>query len=503
NYQFFSMRNSRIIRLVRLLSAAELRKFVQFVESPFFNQNEKLLKMARIIHESAPDFGEASLKKERVFKLIYGEAAVYEEQKIHDLVSLLHRLFEKYLTIQQIEKDPITQNRYLLTALADRNEGDHFKRVYKSTLKKLGQKKHEIPMYHLQEFLLEEQVAVFAQKNGKYKEANTSLGKLVKELDIFYLVERLKYVIEKINRQQALQSSPETEEFDFFHQMIKELDRDMVLKVPIVKIYLQVYLMLTDFEVEIYFTDLISLLDTHAEEISPHELFAVYSQAQNYCIKKVNSGKREFLESLFAIYQSMLDRGLLIRNGFMHQHVYKNITSNALYLQKYEWTLEFLNTYKRKLPPDQQENAYAYNLANYHYEQKEYREAMQLLLQVDFPNWRYHLGTKSMLLRIYYELRDEDGLNYLIQALKVYLHRHKEIPKYQSQNHLNLMRFSQKALLLHTNKPFIKSSEFYKRIIKLRDKVTSTPGIAYGGWLQQKVKELEELIPQENVPANS
>lgn len=497
------MKNSRIIRLIRLLSAAELRKFVQFVDSPYFNQNEKLQKLVKIIHGSAPEFGEASLKKERIFKLIYGKATAFDEQKVHDLVSLLHRLFEKYLAIQEIEKDPVSLNRYLLTSLADKNETDHYQRVYKSTAKKLGQKKHEYPMYHLQEFLLEEHAAEFALKNGKYKQANTAFGKVVKELDTFYLVERLKYSIEKLNRQQALRESSEEEEHDFFHTFIQNLETLGVGKVPVVMIYYQVYLMLTDFENEQFFEGLIKLLDTHADEVSPHELFAVYSQAQNYCIKKVNSGKRDYLKNLFSIYQSMLGRGLLTRNGFMHQHVYKNITSNALFLKKFDWTIEFLNTYKKKLHPDHRENAYAYNLANYHYERKEFREAMQLLLQVDFPTWRYHLGTKSMLLRIYFELRDEDGLNYLIQAMKVYLHRHKEIPKYQAQNHLHFMRFSQKALTLHSSKGFIKESDFNGRVIKLRDKVAATPGIAYGGWLRQKVKELEDLLPDQGVLAHS
>ncbi|MEM7511267.1 MAG: hypothetical protein AAF388_10075 [Bacteroidota bacterium] len=488
------MKNSRIIRLIRLLNPAEIRKFVQFVESPFFNQNEKLLKLARIIHEASPEFGEATLEKERVFRLIYGKTPTFDEQKIHDLISQLHRLFEKFLAVQEFEKDEVAMKRYLMYALSNRNETDHYNRIYKSATKRLVQKKKEYPKFHLQEFLLEEHLVEFALKNGNYKASVDSFNSLVTSLDTFYLTERLKYSVEKLRRD----NSPSKEETDetstFFAELLENVDFTTG-KSPIVSTYYQLYKLQSDFNDDTHFNDLLDLLSTHEEELSTYssrEIYYVYVQAQNYCVKKINSGKREYIQHLFSIYLIMLEKKLLIKNGYMDHHVYKNIAANGLFLKKYDWTYEFLNSYKRKIHPEQQENAYTYNMAKYHYEKEEYRQSMKLIQQVDFPNWRYHLGAKFMLLRIYFELGDEDGLSYLVQALKVYLHRHKEIPKYQSKIHTNMMRFTQKMLQLKQSSSYLKKAEINNRLHKLKEKIASTQGIAYESWLKQKLNELLE-----------
>ena len=138
--------------------------------------------------------------------------------------------------------------------------------------------------------MLEEHLVEFALKNGNYKASVDSFNSLVTSLDTFYLTERLKYSVEKLRRD----NSPSKEETDetstFFAELLENVDFTTG-KSPIVSTYYQLYKLQSDFNDDTHFNDLLDLLSTHEEELSTYssrEIYYVYVQAQNYCVKKNN-----------------------------------------------------------------------------------------------------------------------------------------------------------------------------------------------------------------------
>jgi len=163
-----------------------------------------------------------------------------------------------------------------------------------------------------------------------------------------------------------------------------------------------------------------------------------------------------------------------------------------LRLQKYAWVKTFLDKYKGKIQPQHREDAYHYNMAQYFYEQKQYRQALQLLLQITFTDLFYQLDSRALQMRVYYEMGEDDSLSYLVKAFKTFLKRNEELSKNQYVPYENLLKLAQQAYRLKMRKAFMSEEKFQERLGRLKENMQKTKAIANLQWLRRKVVELEK-----------
>ena len=488
------MFNSRILRLLRSLDNLSFKYFVQYVRSPYFNRNPRLVILVEILQESYPDFEGSSLSKESLFEAMYGKDEPYNEQKVYDHFSFLNRLLENFLAQQQYEADPNANHLYLLGALAERKAYGSFERHYQKTLENhlrdnQGDSKTYLDAYRLS--LLGD--VYFGIKGKRVYDENLEKG--IRNLDIFYLSSRLRHSCELLNRHNIINA-------DYSAVMIPEitsfLERadNTYREVPVIAIYYQIYLTLTEPENEAHFAGLVRLLQLHGGGFPRSEAAAMYTYALNYCTKKINSGHQNYLSELFGLYKQLLTEDILLEEGVISHQYVKNITTLGLRLKAYDWVREFLDTYKSRLAPEVRDNVYNYNLAVYHYERRQFNEALQLLQTVEFSDVYYQLSAKSILLKIFYEQKEEDALESLLLSFRVYLNRNKNISRYQHKVHYNLLRFTRQLYQLRLKQSLMDKHLFNQKVVGLRSKVASTQEIANLNWLNKKIDELNSGPPE-------
>ena len=94
-----------------------------------------------------------------------------------------------------------------------------------------------------------------------------------------------------------------------------------------------------------------------------------------------------------------------------------------------DWTKEFIEKFKDYLHPEVVENAYTYNLASYYYSTNQLDKVLDLLVKVEYTDIQYSIGAKSLLLRTYYDLEENEALLSLTRSFKQYLKRNRLIPE--------------------------------------------------------------------------
>lgn len=92
----------------------------------------------------------------------------------------------------------------------------------------------------------------------------------------------------------------------------------------------------------------------------------------------------------------------------MSQWDYKNIVYLGLRLEEYSWVKNFIIKYNEELDPKTRKNAMSYNMAYYHFFLNNYDETLTLLRSVEFSDVYYHLDSKSLLMKTYYELEETE-----------------------------------------------------------------------------------------------
>jgi hypothetical protein len=138
----------------------------------------------------------------------------------------------------------------------------------------------------------------------------------------------------------------------------------------------------------------------------------------------------------------MLDAGILFREGRLTQWDFKNLVSLGLRLEEFDWIKNFMEQYSDRLAPEHRENVRSFNQANLEFHLGNFDRTLSLLQEVEFTDVYYHLDSKALLLKTYYQTGEWDSLQSLIEAFKVYLKRNRAISEYQRTVYGNLVRFT-------------------------------------------------------------
>lgn len=491
-YIVFLMYNSRLIKELKSLNSSEIRRFSAFLSSAFFGFNEKTVRLGSYLIDLHPVFPESALSKESLHHKLFGEEIPYQDQRIHDQFSALNSCFRQFLAQLQYEQDERKQEFYTMKAFAEKGMTDEVSRVLRKAEKKLMEKKTASPDGYLDLYLFHYQASSVFQSRT-IKKNKDRFGEMVSDLDRFYFSSKLKYACEMLNRQAIFNIVYDQQLTDRLISYLYE-QGNVLLEDPLIAVYSQIYLLLKQASDRAY-QDTLASLNQHQQRLSKQETASMYAFLQNYCIKQLNAGATTYLGELFRLYQILLEQKLLIdkRGHISHAHV-KNIVAVGLRLRSYKWVKDFIESYKSKVPENQREDVYHYNLAQYHYEQRQFRQALKLLIQINYTDVFYQLDARALQMKIYYELGEDDSLSYFVKAFKTYLKRNQELSRSQYGPYENLIKLSQKAYRLKMKKHLMPAQKFEEKWLKLSQTIESTHGIANLHWLKRKMDELRDSV---------
>ncbi len=470
------MLNSKLLDVLCGFSPKQLKWFDEFLRSPYFNKDHEVVTLYHFILKYSPRFSHADLEKEMVYQKAF-KSKKTDEKKLGYLMSDLLWYLEQFIVIQRMENDPVRNNRTLMLHYIDEDLEKHFRGKMRETEQLQQKNPYRDSDYFFNQFLIESTNNYFFDKQSKHV-FNESLQQAIDNLDLYYLALKLKYSCEMMNRKNVMTADYRLRLLDEILLYLKQNSFDHV---PAISIYFKILLTLTESENENHFNDLKKLLADHAAKFPQREARDMFAYAQNYCIKKINSGNPKYLEELFVLYKTSLDAEILIEGKFLSPWTYKNIVGVALRVKEFEWTSKFINDYKERLSLEFRENAFRMNLAYYHFLKNEFSDALELLAHVEFTDLIYALETKTLLLRIYYELDEIEPLFSLIDSFKVYLRRNKLISDYQLKVHLNLLKYVKKLIKLRKGE--------YEKSEELKNEILSVKQIAGLDWLLKKTEE--------------
>ena len=134
--------------------------------------------------------------------------------------------------------------------------------------------------------------------------------------------------------------------------------------------------------------------------------------------------------------------------------------------------------FRSLLRKDEELNAYHFNMANIFYEQRLFDKALEALRYVNFDDHLSNLFAKTLILKIYYESKEDRLLDSHLDAMQVYLTRKKLTGTYKS-NYANVIKYTKK---LNKLKPYDDSSR-----AKLRDDIQKEKYLPDKNWFFQQL----------------
>ncbi len=461
------MHKSKLIELLKTFSTSELREFKDFVGSPFFNKNKELILFYDYLKKIAPVFPLKKIHREYIYANLFKNKK-YDEKHLNYLMSFLLKLAEEYIGITKYKSTGILPDYHILSSCLDRQLNKHYQNYYQKAKKKLDANPICDIEHYYQNFLLA-QVSDKHFGMQKIRRYDANIQAAADNLDLFYLTQKLKYACEMLDREKTLSVS-------YQQNMLKEitlyLEHFEIESSPAIAIYYHIYLTLTKENGDPYFEKLKVLLNEHTNKFSQFELKEMYLMALNFCIRKVRKKDEHYVEEAFVLFKKGIENRSLYENDLLSPWTFKNVIKLGLRLKQFDWIEGFIKKYKDDLDEEIRENALNYNLADLYYYKKELGKAQDLLQRVEFSDVFYALSSKVILLKIYYEKKEDEALYSLLASFKVYLHRNKVISNNVRKSYLNFISLLNQIIKGKLKNPSV-----------LKEKIINTELLTARSWL--------------------
>lgn len=478
------MQESRLVKHIEALPSRERERFRLFVESPYFNKHKNTVKLLDIILKGISS-KRRKIGKEYVFSQLF-PGQDFEEQQLHNVMSYLKKLYFRFLSIKYIEEQNFVEPLFTLESAYENNQFDLLKNRGKQVEKNLAKIPYQNNEYFYTNYRLNYLLGYYA---AQYEDRTKSalFQKMLNSLDRFYIIEKLRNSCHLTANMIMLNTNYD---FHFLNELLQYLQEhmdDFESDLSIV-MYYTILMSLREDDNPNHYKKLIDILTNDVNRLSSEEQGDLYSFANNYCIRQINSGDSNYQRELFQLYEQGLKTGLILDNGILSEWNYKNITSLACSLKEFEWAEDFIQTYKDKLNAPRRENAYNYNLAHLYYNKKMYSEALSVLLLVQFTDVKYHLNTTFLLLRTYFALKDTEAVLSLIETFRIYVIRNQKMTQELKRGYTNFLKFAKQLVLLKHHASTYPKVKLREKLDDLEKKIGSTNNLINRYWLLEECK---------------
>ncbi|HMQ63432.1 MAG TPA: hypothetical protein PKE06_22300 [Flavilitoribacter sp.] len=485
------MYNSRLFHVIRRLETPELRKVDDFVRSPYFNKDKRVVDLWVYIRRFYPDLTHPGLDRKAVCRALFqqGEAA---ENKLRAYMSRLARLIEAYMEQETLQSWPALQDRLSVRTLRER--GDHF--FFSQEVERLGSRP-EPGLVRTLDYFLEKwwllHEAYFHSGSMKYDQDNQSLEELIDTADEAFVLLKLRYACETIQRRRRLGH----------HYPVRMLDEISAAAAffaprnPLIAIYRQLLGLSLDPADEAAYQVSHRLVTDHFQDLEDFDKAFSIKLLLSHIFKRINESNLQAGLEAWTLYALADKAGLISPDGRVESDVYLNVVVCACLAGKFDWCHRFIGKYGDHLPESERE--YIVNIARayWHYHQigkgfsreEALEKASSLLADTHYLNTAADLRFRSLQLRVFYEYYNElfEETRMVLSAadsFEKYLRRTNQFPAVTRSAYLKFVQLLRKLVKLRA----MGRSAGCKKVLQLRQTVHNTELVALKHWLLDKLE---------------
>lgn len=471
------MKKTRFFILFRTLTEKEIRDFEFFVLN-LYKRQKKAVTVFKVIKHYWDKSPNDELEKEKILRHRHIKALSLNSKGFSNLLSDLYQMLEEFLILEKLKSNSVVERDLLmLQVLKERKADKLFFQKTKALGNKLGGKGKISARDYLSKFELDF-FHFFHIGTQKMQSKIPSLDTGLANLDAFYIITRLKYICELLNRSKILQQKYTPKETKEFIQYCRRYRKQAGV---ISQIYLLAYEVLC-YEKESTFIRLQNLFRKHITALTREDQSIILGYLINFAIEKSQEQPNVYYRKIFALYNIALQQDLIVENGIISSSSFLNISNVAAQRRAFNWLKDFMNEYSPYLLEHLRSEVLAISQAYEAYERGHYPKVVSYLSKLKYATQiDFALRIKPLLVRALWEMYgDDDPVRDAIKAFELYLLRNRVISRKTIKGYLNFIKFIKK--LLRKRKP---NTE------QLLLDLESQKNIYYKLWLKEQVIKLK------------
>jgi hypothetical protein len=471
-----------ITDIKEILSKKEFDRFGRFISSPFFNIEERFMKVYKIVKDD-------SSSREDIAKKIFGENASSGELRFRKLISEFMKIFNRFLSELEFEKDDYRQRLMLINQLATRNLNDSYMRAAKRaelSIQTQGIKDEAYYLKMLELYSLRYQIEGFNYNSWEEDlsfKVSDYIEKYFAEMKLFLYqrLQSIEYIFHPKNKIKK-KYLDEVCSYARFHS------KELTLEYSDIYLRYLMYNMIQTPEKKELLDEYLSIL-AYYEKNPNINCRIYYEDLMNYYTLLVNSGMKNF-EIDIVRTAKIMEKKKYFTNA-IEVSVYKNIIEAAIGLGEYNWGEEFGERNSIFIEDKYRESISALCLGKINFFKKDYDTARKFLSMVVYDDyWRYS-EAKLIECRMLYEEKKIPELFMVMQTAGKYLKTHTEIGTNLKSIYSAFLNCLRILINIYEKSQLNINSAF--DIQKLEKEISEAQILIYGEtWLKEKIEELKK-----------
>jgi hypothetical protein len=450
------MKNTKCFHLFSSLDKPERTAFKKWIYSPIANQHDEVTALFEYLLSKKYLNGNI-VQIEKVFNHLYPNRK-YDDLRFRHILSNCTKCIERFLSFYQFQSDENTSNIFLLRSLEKHQHDKYANALLQQQKSAIKNNKIKNSDNILSSIEIEKIDFNIHSKNTRDQHFN--LQNIADLLHQYTQTEILKFACLAITHQQM---SNATYTFPLLNSILTITEENFDTVIFQNKIYYLIYKSLTEYENDETIFSLKEILTDAKHHFESDELRDVFLLTINQCIKKLNSGKKEFAFIAYELYQLLIAEDLLLQNNELDRFAFTNIVFTGLIVKDFSGVEKFIQKNALLLPEAYRETVVSIATARLYYTQKLYNKAITVILQTEFKDFLMSLSARLLLTKIYIETKDFDVAENHITSFKKYVRRQKSIGYHKESVLKFLITCEQLISVLSTSKK--EKKHFQKMII--------------------------------------
>lgn len=498
------MLKSKAIDIIKTFSPEELKRFVSFVSSPYFNNVKSLIRLSEELRNYYPDFSSEDLTEVSLYEKVYGKGK-FSYSVMKNLMSDLIPLCEKFLVHDRLRKavsEKDGNSIELMQELRERNLNNHFNSRSKKFSELLRGHKYD----NIEHFIKSNQheILKYQYHLQKHKHSNLIWKGFLKRSDfdmcsIFHTLYLTSAVL--IHSADHFKGN---EEESLLVKFVRELDLGSFLKTfdpndSEEYFFINLYSKLTlltleenEDHSEDYYYDIKSSVINNVKLFSQVDIYDILKSLRSYCISRMRMMKSKFIDELFEIDKLLVEK-VNYNSAYIKWYIgelFTEIVQLCIYSKNYEYAESFIEKFKPLLSTDIVEFETGFTKAFLYLEYGETDKALELLSKIKPINNSMKLLIKNLYLRAYYEKGYfEEGFS-MLDAFIHFINKEENLTGVRSK--LYNLKYN---VYLKLYKMRVSPEKYSGHDINnLRKELDKFYILADKDWYLNKLKDLEDLI---------
>lgn len=448
------MYSSQLLSSLQALEETQLQRFEVFIESPYFNKDDRVKRLLAAIMPYAPDFALSQPEAPAIFARMFpGEP--FDEAKLEKVEDQLHQLLKRF--ISELEND---QRTFLIDALL------------------LSQ-------------LRKQQISeVFQDWDQEASPASPQHLAPRPVADALLVARKLRRTCEQLSSNYPTDPKTFQPLADSLNTFLAYQPQDF-WELPTVQLYYQIFLMLTEPQHEAHLTHFIELVDTLHERFSTAEIYAAFRHPIRFCKQGIATGHPSAQIQLFLLYKMLVDRNWIVIDAAIDPQMYREVVATGLQVGQFAWTKGFIHRFRPHLPPESRKDIFMLSLAHYYDQADQYPKAKELLLSTRFSSLSYELEGRYLLLQLLWQHEEQETLSLQIEIFRSFLELNHDLDSEIRSQNLALLGLLTRLSRLRSRADYMLTGTLQAEIQRYAQDLEQQAEQPYLDWLKAQFETIQ------------